>query len=253
MSIKVKLNIEGYKNKTIIFKDSMLLLPVGLRNLSTSFGVESAKSYFPFNLMDIFYTGLFPKFEYWTGISLSEYENILKEYTNIEWSFKDEAIKYCKLDCQCLHEILVKYNKLIFDNFNMNIHGSLTLPALAMRIYTAIFMPENSIYQLPANVERDIRESYTGGSVDVYIPHNKTSGIFNSIKALFVTLYYYDVNSLYPFVMADTLMPIGKPIAFEGNIRLVEPEAYGFFYCKITSPEYLEHPLLQRRVRITSE
>lgn len=44
-------------------------------------------------------------------------------------------------------------------------------------------------------------------------------------------------------------MPIGKPISFEGDILRLEPDAFGFFYCKITSPEYLEHPILQRRVK----
>jgi DNA polymerase elongation subunit (family B) len=86
----------------------------------------------------------------------------------------------------------------------------------------------------------------------VYIPHNRISAFFSNITALFKTLFYYDVNSLYPTVMANHEMPIGKPIAFEGNIRNVDPNAYGFFYCKITSPEYLEHPILQRRLN-TSE
>jgi len=31
-------------------------------------------------------------------------------------------------------------------------------------------------------------------------------------------IYYYDVNSLYPSVMANKPMPIGKISAFEGNI-----------------------------------
>jgi hypothetical protein len=49
--------------------------------------------------------------------------------------------------------------------------------------------------------------------------------------------------------MANMLMPIGLPLSFIGDIRQVEPEAYGFFYCKITSPNYLEHPILQRRIK----
>ena len=49
--------------------------------------------------------------------------------------------------------------------------------------------------------------------------------------------------------MSSLQMPVGKPIAFEGNIRLLEPEAYGFFYCKITSPKAMEHPILQRRIK----
>ena len=49
--------------------------------------------------------------------------------------------------------------------------------------------------------------------------------------------------------MADTPMPVGKPVAFDGDIRAVEPNAYGFFYCKISTPEYLKHPILQRRIK----
>jgi hypothetical protein len=62
-------------------------------------------------------------------------------------------------------------------------------------------------------------------------------------------LYSYDINALYPTVMAQQLMPIGFPIIFEGNIRMFEPNAYGFFFCKITSPAFLEHPIMQRRIK----
>ena len=33
-------------------------------------------------------------------------------------------------------------------------------------------MPENTIFSITGVVERDIRQAYTGGAVDVYIPHN---------------------------------------------------------------------------------
>lgn len=50
ISIKLKLNIIGYKSKTIIFKDSFLLLPLSLRNLCSAFNVTTPKGYFPFKL-----------------------------------------------------------------------------------------------------------------------------------------------------------------------------------------------------------
>jgi len=62
MSIRIKLNILGYQGKTIIFKDSYLLLPLSLRKLCVAFDVPSVKGYFPFLLTNIYYTGILPKF-----------------------------------------------------------------------------------------------------------------------------------------------------------------------------------------------
>jgi hypothetical protein len=62
-------------------------------------------------------------------------------------------------------------------------------------------------------------------------------------------IYVYDVNALYPFVMQTCAMPVGKPVYFEGNIRNIDPEAFGFFYCEIIAPEYLEHPIIQTHVK----
>jgi len=115
-----------------------------------------------------------------------------------------------------------------------------------MRLFKTHFMPDNTIFSIHGNVEQDIRQSYTGGAVDVYIPHSKIGSFFSKIWR---TLFYYDVNSLYPFVMSRGDMPIGLPIAFDGDIRAIDPQAFGFFYCEITSPDNLEHPILQRRIQ----
>lgn len=131
--------------------------------------------------------------------------------TNKLWSFKEVSIKYCELDCKCLYDILEKFNELIFIEFKLNIHTPLTLPALAMRIYKTHYMPKDTIYQISGKVEQDIREAYTGGAVDVYLPHNGAHNNFwSNVRH---HLFYFDVNSLYPWVMSSLDMPIGKPIA----------------------------------------
>ena len=251
MSIKLKINIEGeYFGKTIVFKDSMLLLPVSLRKLCEVFNINSTKSYFPYGLTNIFYTGVFPKFEYWSDISQNIYNNLKSLFKNKMWNFQLEAIKYCKLDCASLHEILILFNEEFFNKYQINMFSALTAPSLAMRLFKTHFMPENTVYQLHGKIEDAIRESYSGGAVDVYIPHNKIGSYLMS--RTFRTIKGFDVNSLYPTVMAHEVMPIGLPTVFEGDIRKIEPSAYGFFYCKITSPNSLEHPILQRRIN-TSE
>jgi hypothetical protein len=247
--ISIKVKVTGNKksdNKTIVFKDSYLLLPLSLRKLCKAFDVETPKGHFPFKLTNIYYTGIIPKFTEWIGISLSEYDSVMLSYKGKMWNFQHEAIKYCKLDCLTLHQILTKFNELIFKEFKVNIHTVLTLPALAMRIYKTHYMPKDTIYQILGKPEVNIRQSYTGGAVDVFTPHNRRETFFTKV---FTKLFVYDVNSLYPTIMANTPMPVGKPVAFDGDIRKVESNAYGFFYCKITSPEFLEHPILQRKIK----
>jgi hypothetical protein len=239
----------------ILFKDSYLMLPMSLRKLCLAFNIIEVKSYFPYLFNDIFYKGVLPLISYWSNITLEEYENLLQKYTDNKWDFKEEAIKYCNLDCKVLHEILSKFNELIFSEFKINMNKCLTLPALAVKIFRCHYMPADTIYQILSDVESNIRSSYSGGAVDVYINHNRSyiPGILNyKITEDFKKLFYYDVNSLYPTVMANANMPVGKPVYFEGDILKSNPEAFGFFYCKIASPQYLEHPILQRRIKTSN-
>jgi hypothetical protein len=99
-------------------------------------------------------------------------------------------------------------------------------------------MKDENIPQLSGKIANDIRSGYTGGSVDVYIP-KPPKGV--KVKCL-------DVNSLYPKQMFDRLMLIGNPTYFNGDIRAIEPNAFGFFYCKITAPDKLNHPIIQTHV-----
>ena len=226
------------------------MLGFSLRQLCKSFKVETLKSFFPFLLTDLNYKGEFPSIELYSKIDKSDYDQVKSDWEKTkqdEWSFKEQSIKYCYIDCIALFEILVKFNELIFNQFKINIHSSLTLPSLAMNIFKSLFMPENTLYQLLGKPERDIREAYTGGAVDVYQTNNSIN--WNPFSWIKRTLYYYDVNSLYPYIMATLAVPVGKPIAFEGDIRKVDPSAQGFFYCEIKTPDNDFYPILQRKIK----
>src|SRR5580693_2235467 len=140
---------------------------------------------------------------------------------------KDETIRYCEIDCISLYQIIIKFNELIFEQFNINIHRYPTLSSLAFAIYRTLFLEIDTIPQLSGQVAKDIRQSYTGGAVDMYIPFNNED----------TKVYAYDVNSLYPSVM------------LEGDIRVIDPKAFGFFYCNIIAPNNLEHPILQTHIK----
>ena len=95
------------------------------------------------------------------------------------------------------------------------------------------------MHKLTGNIANEIRSGYTGGAVDMYIPKNPDGKL----------IYCYDVNSLYPYSMSEWKMPVGSPKFFNFDITKFYPDAFGFFFCKITSPNYIEHPIIQTHVQ----
>jgi len=128
---------------------------------------------------------------------------------------------------------------MIFDLLKVDIQKYPTLSSLAFAIYRTNFMEEEIIPKLSGQMAENIRLSYTGGAVDMYIPENKEG---ENIKC-------YDVNSLYPSVMKENDMPVGVPTYFEGDITKVDTSALGFFFCNIKAPDNLKHPIIQTRVK----
>jgi len=57
-------------------------------------------------------------------------------------------------------------------------------------------------------------------------------------------IYGYDVNSLYPYIMKNYLIPIGKKTYFEGNIRKINPYIFMFFYCEVEVLKNLMHTII---------
>jgi len=95
---------------------------------------------------------------------------------------------------------------------------------------------------LIGDIANDIRQGYTGGACDMYIPRP----IDNR------EIFAYDVNSLYPFFMSENKLPIVNPTYFTGDIIKIDKNAFGFFYCNITTPNNLKHPIIQTHIK-TSE
>jgi hypothetical protein len=138
-----------------------------------------------------------------------------------------------KSDIEGLLEAVTKFRDNTFAKYKLNITKFKTLPGLALAIYTSAYIPKNLISELKmvkGDLERDIRSSYFGGNVDVYI--NK---INNG--------YYYDLNSQYPRAMLND-MPVGDPVlSLETDLNKI----FGFAYGEITAPDeqILQVPFIQ--------
>jgi hypothetical protein len=223
-------------------RDSLLLLPLSLENLAIAFKV-SLKSIFPHWFLwnsdvPLNYIGQVPKYVINRDITEQEYNKYSSQF-NDNWNLREQITKYCENDCIALYQVISKFNEFIFNLFQLNVQRFPTLPSLALGIFRCNFLKEHKIPLIVGQMFHDIRNSYTGGATDVYISKGE------NVKG-------YDMNSQYPYVMANKPMPIGKVNYFEGDITKINPNAFGFFYCKITTPKYLEHPIIQTKIKTDS-
>ncbi|KAI0999605.1 hypothetical protein K3495_g8591 [Podosphaera aphanis] len=106
----------------------------------------------------------------------------------------------------------------------MQMTKSLTITSLALKILYTKFNNEKLLlpHILNQDIYLEIKKSYYGGRVEVYRPYGQK-------------LYYYDVNSLYPFAAINKLpgLNASKVEYFDYNPDI--NKLFGFFYCKITT------------------
>ena len=94
----------------------------------------------------------------------------MEEYNKIvsnNWSFKDETIKYLNNDVNSLHEVLMKANKQIFNDFNVYMKDNITISALAMDIFLKQYYKNN----IPRIDKHSVYTFFTGKGA--YRLHNQ--------------------------------------------------------------------------------
>jgi hypothetical protein len=145
---------------------------------------------------------------------------------------KGETLVYLGSDLKALYEVLSKFNKKIFSTFNVNITNYISLSSLSMSIYRKHFLNTCKLMIIDGVVHEHIRKAYYGGLSNVYKPISCDE-----------KLYYYDVNSLYPYGMLSS-MPIGNPIhSTNRDINKI----FGFVFAKIIADEDVKIPILPVR------
>lgn len=167
-----------YRGKKLLFRlrDSLTLLSASLNNLAKNLCPELAKK------------GSIPHDEV-------EVSNIIP--------LRSKFINYMKKDILLLvlGGVMSKAQDIYWTLYKVDIVTKLTLSSLALSIYrTNYYDPKTfPIHIQNRNEDTFLRRGYYGGHADAYIPKGKN-------------LDFYDVNSLYPFIMKTFPMPGGKPV-----------------------------------------
>lgn len=105
----------------------------------------------------------------------------------------EEAIKYCKMDCELLFELVLKFDNSIEIDFNLSINDCFSASHLAKIIFHKNYLTDT----LMGSIEEDYnieKSSYHGGLCMSY-----AKGVYNK------KIYVYDVNSSYPYAMMEEM------------------------------------------------
>lgn len=192
------------KGQRVIFRDSLKLFPATLDSLAKSLCPE---------------LGSKGKI-YHDSVCLKDLKRM-----------KDELLEYMKEEIYLLGGIMKKGKDINWKKYGIDIVSNMTISSLALEIYRKEYYDSKKFpIGLPTlNEDAFIRRA--GGHTDVYKPKGEN-------------LYYYYVNSLYPFVMMRNPMPIGNP-TWEGDLRdrRIE-ELFGFIEAYIMCPNSINKPFL---------
>ncbi|XP_031097018.1 uncharacterized protein LOC116001274 [Ipomoea triloba] len=148
----------------------------------------------------------------------------------------EELLSYMRQDIRLLGGVMLKAQEIYWLNYQIYIEELMTLSSLATRIFRMKYYDEKRfpIHIPNRNEDTFIRRGYYGGHTDAYIPSGEN-------------LYYYDVNSLYPFIMKTYPMPGGVPV-WRGNLegeRL--DDLFGFIEALVVCPSDIIRPFLPYR------
>ena len=205
LSISKKVKTKTY---TIKIVDSFNILPHSLSKLCKTYNTEVSKDIFPYSFINIntlFYNGVRPNIEYYNNPT----EDIDKSLYNMidlnNWSTKNETIKYLEKDLISLHQVINKFSDYIFLKHDVQVSSCLTISSVSIKILKKKFYKDNIPLINKRSIYEDIKSSYFGGVTEVYKPYGEN-------------LYYYDVNSLYPYAALNS-MP-GVECVFENNINM---------------------------------
>lgn len=139
-----------------------------------------------------------------------------------------EVIDYLIDDLKGLYQSIRKYSDWpLIKNAGM----ATTMASQALRVFRT-FM-HKPIPSLTSKVDQFVRGAYFGGRTEIFKP-------FYSQKTDFDILKTYDVNSLYPYVMAE----YEYPTKFAGWVDEYYPDSMGFYDVEVDVPESLYIPPL---------
>lgn len=213
-----------YGEKTIIFKCSYKIIPLGLKKISESFNLPP-KMPFPYNFISkdrLNFVGTTPDFSFFN--SKKEYDDYASSHTNLD--VKKYTIEYCKRDVLITREFVIEIKK-IASEFGINLDTVKSAPSLSKKIFIKKFNNNRIKYSKNSFIDKFVRPGYFGGNCQVY------GNRYDNEK-----IYHFDFSGMYAQCMMEKF-PFGRHISTIESFDLSKP---GFYWIEFESD--MEYPIL---------
>lgn len=108
---------------------------------------------------------------------------------------------------------------MIKKEFSLDIESKhiLSMSSIAFKIFKSCYKEKYAlVYIFHSFIDTYIRKSFFGGRTEIFNNFAKEN-------------YYYDVNSLYPYIMKIMDMPIGAPIYRDEDYFKINQDISSFF------------------------
>ncbi len=115
-------------------------------------------------------------------------------------------MQHCIMDCKILNQYVKDCSELYYDN---NCSFKATIAGTSLDLYRRNFWKGPGYKKISESNLEFMKKAYFGGLTDCYFV-GKKKGIF----------YQYDINSQYPYIMANTKFPIIASMKYETKLEI---------------------------------
>lgn len=218
-------SIKYIQYNNVRINDISLFYKAGsLRDTCKQFKLEEEKGVFPYNFVNkdnLYYIGDIPELKYWN--SKDDYDYYLKN-EDLTFNMKDYTVKYCLLDSKLVYElgkIHIKNSIGEVKGRKFNLLKANTGANISLKMFTQCFL-DVELTQSKTEIIKKERDAYKGGRTEKF----KNKFISNGEDRL----YYFDINSSYPYSMTK-MMPykyiktlvISNKIVNLDNLNIITP------------------------------
>lgn len=133
-----------------------------------------------------------------------------------------KSLSYLLDDWISFYQILVKVNKTLFYNFNINITKCLTISKLTYKLFIKNYLIENKPILVinKRDIYNNIKLKYYKNIIEVFKLYKKR-------------LYYYNINFLYLYKVLNNILDLKYYKLIYLDINKNIKELFGFFYYNI--------------------